>query len=221
MEEFLKAKYPTEFNKIQSMVGDLFHPYTAVPHYDEIIYDKPYTSSKMRYGKIVEMSPDKYIDEAYKGFTGEAKTYGAPEFPKERMIKGRLADTSYPKIKAMIKNNEKLWMPYLNYGKNSSFSQEGLHRALALKELGIKKMPVLVASEGVKDGLKNVMSKATRFGKVLYGLPLNELGLIPEYAPLFDVILTKKKENKMQKLQKLLDGTGAKVMPNGNIQYEI
>lgn len=170
MDEFFAKKNPEVYNLLKQRVGDMFHPYTGTPIYDDIIYDKDYSNRKGRYGKVVNMSPDRYIDEAYKGFSGITKTYGG-EVSKDRMIKGRLADPSFGKIKDMVKNGEKLWIPYLNYGKNSQFSQEGLHRALALKELGIKEMPVMIANEGTKNGAKKVMSKALRFGgKILMGV---------------------------------------------------
>lgn len=178
MDEFFIRKNPEIYNILKSKVGEMFHPYTGISHYDDIIYDKDYSNKKGRYGKIVSMSPDRYIDEAYKGFSGISKTYGGVNYTKDMMVNGRLADPSFKQIKDMIKKGEKLWIPHLNYGNNSGFSQEGLHRALALKELGIQEMPVMIANEGTKDGAKRVMSKALRFGsKILMGLdPLFMIG---------------------------------------------
>ena len=220
MEEYFSNKYPQIYNSLSKKVGDMFYPYTSIPDYDRLIYDRDYTNRKMRYGRVVEMSPQRYIDEAYKGFNGANNAVYNENFSKSRMIDHRLADESYKKIKNMIKSGKKLWMPYLNYGKKATdFSQEGLHRALALKELGIEKMPVVVSNEGARDSLKRVMSKALRFGKVLYGLPLAEMDMVKDNYKILDYHLTKDKQQKINKARDILKEYGYNVKDDGTIVY--
>lgn len=166
--EYYSKKYPKEYNQIKKAVGDLFEPYTTMSHYDEVLYDPAYGASKGRYANIVEMTPDRYIDEAYKGFYGQAKTYDAPTPSKEMMINHRLGDTSMDKLSEMNKAGKKYWLPTLEYGKDyrgrPTFSQEGLHRALTLKRMGIDSMPVVIQTEGDISPKKNIL-KSLRFSK--------------------------------------------------------
>lgn len=166
--DYYSKKYPKEYNQIKKAVGNLFEPYTTMSHYDEVLYDPSYGASKGKYANIVEMTPDRYIDEAYKGFYGQAKTYDTPIPNKERMINGRLADTSMDALLEMNKAGQKYWLPTLEYGKDykgrPTFSQEGLHRALTLKRMGIDSMPVVIQTEGDTSPKKNIL-KALRFSK--------------------------------------------------------
>lgn len=54
-------------------------------------------------------------------------------------------------------------------------------------------------------------------GKTLKALPLGELGLIPDYLPALDLIMTKDKSQYNKKLQKMFDNAGINYN-NGQIQ---
>lgn len=95
-------------------------------------------------GKTVMMSPDDYIEQVAKGF----------KMPVDDLIKTRFS-RDIKKVKEIIQER-RIDVPWLEY-KDGFFSQEGLHRALALKELGVKEMPVRIIYDTGK--LPNKLSK--------------------------------------------------------------
>jgi len=139
---------PTKFKTAE----ESFNKYTGIDHIDNTIgldrrgnwrgglnvkTGKPYTSlkeymkvNKGAEGKLVSMTPDEYIQRVSEGG-------------------GRKADVT-EKLDAKfyvdkIKAGDKLDAPYIQYTKNG-INQEGLHRALAAKQSGIKEIPVIVAT---------------------------------------------------------------------------
>lgn len=217
MESYYTKKFPDVYNKITSVINDKFYPYTTIPNIDWGIYEPEYGVRHSKYTKIVNMTPDDYISKAYSGFKGRAKLIDGGDLKFESMINHRLGDDSYKVIKNKILNNEKLWMPSLSYdGKD--FSQEGLHRALASKELGIKNIPVAINGSNLKD----VLRKAARFGKILYSLPLNELGVGADYLKPLDIIRSTR-GNKKQKIQQMFNDVGyeLEIQPDGTYLFKM
>ena len=104
------------------------------------ISNVPYIDDSLKSGdaSITEMSPDEYIAATDRGFS---QTYG-PDFSKG------IDQNKVQEYAERFRNGEKADLPYLNNQTdaqgNLTFSQEGRHRALALKELGVEKIPVVI-----------------------------------------------------------------------------
>jgi len=97
-----------------------------------------YRDEKGMSGEIITMSPDEYINRAAEGFNKDIN----------ELIETR--GTKYPTQYAEKMNNgENFNMPVLDYSKDG-FTQEGLNRAIAAKQLGINEMPVLVVNNKQK-----------------------------------------------------------------------
>ena len=73
-----------------------------------------------------------------------------------------------------------------------------------------------IADSGTIKFIKNV-------GKALKALPLGELGLIQDYLPSLNLIMTKDKSQYNKKLQKMFNNTGYKVeiQPDGTYLFKI
>jgi len=86
---------------------------------------------KGKEGTIEYISPDDYIDKCAEGFNKSRKEILLQRDEKvvDRLVK-------------LLKKGTKLYMPFLDYV--GGFDQEGLHRAMASKQLGIESIPVLV-----------------------------------------------------------------------------
>ena len=82
--------------------------------------------------QIVEMTPDEYMHAISKYIF---KT------PIEQSYDGMLNKDSIDEYAEMMKNGTKFDMPYIDL---KTKGQEGRHRALAAKKLGIEKIPVLI-----------------------------------------------------------------------------
>ena len=124
---------------------------TGMSMYDDVLNDKHYAETKSRFPKIVEMSPDEYIEICNKGFNKNYSKYGNSEYikSKEDLIKTR-TDKQLEKLKEKF-GKVKFDMPMISYdtredGDIEMSSQEGLHRALLAREMGIKKIPVAIFS---------------------------------------------------------------------------
>lgn len=109
----------------------------------------PYKKSiKSGEAYIAEMSPDEYLDrckfQIYKNGTDDSLY---------RNVDKNLAK----KYAHQMKDGVKFEMPYLDY---EDVSQEGRHRAIAAKEAGIKKMPVLII--GDSTSIKHNTQRYTR-----------------------------------------------------------
>lgn len=189
------------------------------------IDDPSYALRKNRPIQLVKMSPDKYIEEVAKGFSA----YGNIVTPQD-LIDQR-TNSNMLKIMDDMKSGNKFPTPFIEYPKGRSISQEGLHRAVAAKNLGIKEMPVYLQQIGpeygnTKDAVRRLAKRAYKYGpilKKLFSLPLNELDIIPEYAPYFDIFLTRDKEKKGQKVQKLFREAGieTEITPDRKLLFKI
>ena len=130
---------------LENVADDVFKDSTGVSDYDDLLdpQSKEYwLTKKNRVGHIEYMSPDEYIEKcAEYGF--DHKTTA------DKLIKSRSADTdSIESITKAINNRTKIYMPYLNIADHT---QEGLHRAVACKQLGIDTMKVLVIEVADED----------------------------------------------------------------------
>lgn len=123
---------------------------------DSLKYNLYQRETKGRFSEVVLMSPDEYIDLCHYGFFNTGYTKGI--YSKDKMLSDRSKDRELiEKLKDLINSDEELAMPVLEFGDvntdNFYFYQEGLHRAIAAKELGLKEIPVLLMFSGRK-GLK-------------------------------------------------------------------
>ena len=98
--------------------------------------------------KTVEMTPDEYINKSSEGLGIKV----------EEIIESR-KNENLEKIKEKFKNGEKFNIPYLHYQDND-FTQDGLHRAIAVKELGDEKLPVAILDERINN-VKNSIGDIT------------------------------------------------------------
>lgn len=188
------------------------------------IDDPSYALRKNRPIQLVNMSPDKYIEEVAKGFSA----YGHVVTPQD-LIDQRTNSNMF-KMMDDMKAGNKFPTPFIEYPKGRSVGQEGLHRALAAKNLGIKEMPVYLQQIGpdygdTKDTTRRLAKRAYKYGpilKKLFSLPLNELGLMPEYAPYFDIYLTRDKDERGKKVQKLFREAGleTEISQDGKILFK-
>jgi hypothetical protein len=100
------------------------------------------------------MSPDQYIQQAYEGF----REHGGLESwqTKDDLLRSR-SNLLVNKYADRMKRGEKFPMVVLDHssvpvfrgGKEKSFSQEGLHRAMAAKKLGVNRIPVMIVDDAV------------------------------------------------------------------------
>lgn len=123
---------------------------TDMSFYDQLMKKPEYfAKEKGRKGKIVYMTPDEYLAKVEKGFDTTGPFYASPE------LVGKYAEA--------MKKGDKFPTLMLEYGKTgekTSFRQEGIHRATAAKQVGIKKVPVLVVEDIAKAAIKDANLKA-------------------------------------------------------------
>lgn len=93
---------------------------------------------KGRTATIVEMSPDEYMERAYRQIfkkpTEKGKTFA--DIPEHSEDIAKYAEA--------MRNGEKFPLPYLDYAGGG---QEGRHRALAAKAAGIDRIPVVIIDD--------------------------------------------------------------------------
>ena len=119
---------------------------TEMPFYDDMIdalqANDKYTLDYLAREKglkpeLVKMSPDEYIDAVVKGFSST----------RENVVRER--DTEkVERFAKKMEGGEKFPILTLDYTRNPKrVSQEGVHRSLAAKEIGVKEVPVLIVRE--------------------------------------------------------------------------
>jgi len=112
---------------------------TGMPTYDDMMKNPDYFArAKRRKGGIIMMSPDEYIDRAVKGFQKSDSTTS-----REQVLASRDIEIVNQYAREM-QGGDKFPTIMLDY--SIGFGQEGLHRAMAAKKLGIEKIPVMVVS---------------------------------------------------------------------------
>lgn len=111
---------------------------TGFSYYDQFLNtkDAAYLKDKKNLvGKIEYMTPDQYIEACAEYGFSEKTT-------PEKLISSRESDKgSNSNLLKLIKDGKQWYLPYLN---KASKAQEGLHRAVLAKKLGVNKIPVLV-----------------------------------------------------------------------------
>lgn len=137
--------------------------------------------------KIVEMTPDEYINKSSEGLG----------ISVEEIIESR-KNENLEKIKEKFKNGEKFNIPYLHY-QNNDFTQDGLHRAIAVKELGDIKLPVAILDERINN-VKNSIGDIT-------------MQVLNELKDFIKSVVSNEKEEEMKKVKnedkrKLIDEVG-------------
>jgi hypothetical protein len=146
----------TEGEKTENLKDNDYSAYfsdkrTGMSMYDDVLEDKNYAETKQRFPKLIEMSPDDYIEIVRQGFNKNYEKYGEKERvkTKEQLIASR-KDKSLSDLRNKF-GKVKLDMPMIAYdtredGDIEMSSQEGLHRAILAKEQGIKNIPVAIYS---------------------------------------------------------------------------
>lgn len=127
---------------------------TGMSFYDDFLNKEDHKYKKLckgLQGEIVMMSPDDYIK-------GCSKIFNVPV----RNVLNGVINSNVNKYADEMKNGTKFNLPILNYAQNE---QEGRHRALAAKKLGVDKIPVLVVTK--YDYAKEL--GCPDYIKVLYG----------------------------------------------------
>ncbi len=126
---------------------------TQMATYDDMMKDPEYFKDKKhRVFTIMNMSPDEYIQQSYQAF----KEHGALKAWQDitDLYKSR-SQKLVDKYADKMKRGEKFPLVVLDFtsrrswegGKEKSFSQEGLHRAMAAKKAGATQMPVMVVDD--------------------------------------------------------------------------
>ena len=113
---------------------------TGMSYYDEIINKPDYFQKKGRYITKIMMSPVAYIETCVDGFrnNGSSTDY-------DSLYNSRSDDRKDIEEYKEIIQNGKMDTPVLHYDLSEDgyyFDQEGIHRAIAAKELGMKFIPV-------------------------------------------------------------------------------
>ena len=112
--------------------------------------------------KTVHMSPDEYIKKASR-LVGHGYYKARKKHVKELEEHRSLAKSDIKDYKEKISNPEKeIDVPYLRYDRGNS-GQEGLHRAIAAKELGHKEIPVKIYYGSGKD--ENINRRYKKLGR--------------------------------------------------------
>jgi hypothetical protein len=141
-----------DFNNLQPFKTNT----TNMPTPDDILFNDPeyYRERKKVEGFIVWMSPDEYIEYCKSGF-GKIN----PEYVNN--VESSRDQNLVNKYAEMMKAGDKFPLVTLDYrrtgyDKNPDFTQEGLHRAMAARKIGVKTMPVgVLKSVGDESVVKN------------------------------------------------------------------
>lgn len=134
-----------------------FSPFTQttthMSDYDDMLHDPEYFKEKKnKVFTIVHMSPREYIQQAYDSF----KEHGhlQPHDDLQTLVQSR-SDTLITKYQEKMKKGEKFPMLVLDFcsrpsfsgGREKSFSQDGIHRAIAAHRAGVTEVPVMVVDD--------------------------------------------------------------------------
>lgn len=131
--------------KLVEVKGFVSSPKTNMATYDDMVKDPEYFQRrKKKKFDIVEMSPDEYIERAVRGFSrfgnytrSEVLATRSPELI-DKYANLMLAGEEFP---TLVLDFADEW-----------FSQEGLHRAMAAKKIGLEKVPVMVV-QSIKESV--------------------------------------------------------------------
>lgn len=145
-----KAQLTDIWNQANKVEGDIFSTKTEMGELDNLIDNSKFEGGG-NYKTVKE-----YM-EKYKGKTGEV-VYMTPDEYLSKIPQSEKTQSSIDYMKKQIADGKKLPMPSLDY-TGKELMQEGRNRAYLAKELGIEKIPVLVANKVGGVGVKNVEQK--------------------------------------------------------------
>ena len=91
--------------------------------------------------EIVHMSPTHYLEESYKIHRKFSTNYGIPQIPFETYLKTNIDSDLINEYIERTLEGSKMPIPMLDYDR---LTQEGRHRAVVAKELGVEEIPVLI-----------------------------------------------------------------------------
>ena len=143
----------SKINKISQLTGNVIFDITTtgMPFYDSMLHKEyiagnrdPVEYFKTNKGllfEIVWMSPTQYLEESYKIHRKFSIDYGIPQITFETYLKTNIDPDLINEYVQRTLEGSKMPMPVLDYDK---LTQEGRHRAVVAKELGVEKIPVLV-----------------------------------------------------------------------------
>ena len=107
---------------------------TGMPTFDDMMKDPEYFErAKNSVFKIVNMSPNEYIDHVIKGQNSS----------RQRLLDTRDGTLINQYAEQMQNNGKPFPMLVLDY-RGNHFEQEGLHRSFAAEKAGIKEVPVMI-----------------------------------------------------------------------------
>lgn len=128
----------------------------VTPNQMDMIKDPEYMAKKKgMVGKIEWMSPEDYIERCVRGF----KSIGEPG----EVQRGRNPDL-IKKYAQDMKKGDKFPMLELDY--RGGFGQEGLHRAMAAKAIGVEKVPVFVTKESPEFAEKRNAERRAEMNRI-------------------------------------------------------
>jgi len=136
---FRNNKNPRRRMKRGAAVTESFDTTTEMPDYDDLIksigdeYKTDYfRQQKGKEAKMVDISPDEYLNAVDRSF-------------KHGVMSG-VQDEKVNRYAQKMRDGETFPALTLDYSRSSELSQEGRHRALAAKAVGIESVPVLVVT---------------------------------------------------------------------------
>ncbi len=150
-EQFKQKLHHTQKNKSHLTGNDIFDiTTTGMPYYDTMIQKghiagnrdpvKYFKTNKGLVFEIVWMSPEDYLRESYK-LQNYNIDYLKYKFPLKYYIERSIDPEKINEYTERTLEGSKMPIPVLDY---NDMSQEGRHRAVVAKELGVEEMPVLV-----------------------------------------------------------------------------
>lgn len=159
--------YDSKINTLGSY-DDVYRPVTELPEFDETLA-RPKDKYRHHDIALTEMTPDEFL-EIQKEQTNKAlnKNYTREELeedvyrPRIEELKKILRGEEHEPVRDIYGPNSKLPLFVAEYEPDGEYSgwQEGRHRAVAAKEEGIERIPVLIARKRDKyDEEGEVFSK--------------------------------------------------------------
>lgn len=129
-------EWKEEKRKEIKLSSKYFKPTTGMSYYDSIVeYPEYHRASKGMKGQIKLIKPEEYFFES-------AKSRTKPTSPSEEQI-----GVHMPLVEEYVERSrkgEKMPIPVIDMAHHA---QEGRHRAMVSKQLGLKKIPVLFIEE--------------------------------------------------------------------------
>ena len=161
----IKSIDAKSFSNSDNIYEDFSKTTTGMSDYDASLNYNDYArETKGRFSEIFLMTPEDYINLCDYGFSQTNQQH-----TRQKMLDSRYHDKQDIEDLKNKLQNDTIDMLTLEFGMENGnikyFTQEGLHRAIAAKELGMKEIPVLVMFSGEK-GLKGLKRFANNFKQI-------------------------------------------------------